>query len=158
MSETPRTDAEAWDCELYVSGKIVFADFARQLERELNEATKDRDQWKALAEELASSVEHLQGIYGDASMLRAGTADKALTRFREMKASNEKATQADQSGLLPRTNGPQSAGKSICRGVGKRKRASVMAQLWTGDVAGFVLRAPRYEFRTNQSSPSSYGK
>lgn len=54
MSDTPRTDAEARrmtiDCddscvEIYVKqdgetvdGDIIFADFARQLERELNEA------------------------------------------------------------------------------------------------------------------------
>ena len=44
-SETPRTDAEidpdlAWN-------EAVFADFARQLERELNE-------WRTVADELAS--------------------------------------------------------------------------------------------------------
>jgi len=46
MSATPRTDAAAQDGW---SGDAVAVpvDFARQLERELAEARKEREQWKA---------------------------------------------------------------------------------------------------------------
>jgi len=46
MSDTPRTDAREWDwhedCSP-VDDMIVDADFARQLERELAEARRQRD-------------------------------------------------------------------------------------------------------------------
>jgi hypothetical protein len=51
MSDTPRTDAETWRDEMdhvdtdytFAQSITVYADFARQLERELAEATKQRD-------------------------------------------------------------------------------------------------------------------
>lgn len=57
MSDTPRTDAETMrdeydhvDTEFgaFAPSDTVGADFARQLERELNDATKERDHLKKL--------------------------------------------------------------------------------------------------------------
>ena len=45
MSDTPRTDDEEMSPRLDVECMIVSADFARQLERELAEARKQRDEW-----------------------------------------------------------------------------------------------------------------
>jgi hypothetical protein len=48
MSDTPRTD-EQWDWSPYHAG--LWYDFARELERELNEANADRAQvWELLHE------------------------------------------------------------------------------------------------------------
>lgn len=57
MSDTPRTDAETWRDEMdhvdtdytFAQSFTVSADFARQLERELAEVTKQRDALAALA-------------------------------------------------------------------------------------------------------------
>jgi hypothetical protein len=54
MSDTPRTDAREWDWHddrLLVVDMIVDADFARQLERELGEMTKQRDHYKAACDQ-----------------------------------------------------------------------------------------------------------
>lgn len=67
MNDTPRTDAEArritLDCddscvEIYihqdnktVDGDIVLADFARELERELNAVKLELQAWKAAADD-----------------------------------------------------------------------------------------------------------
>ena len=61
MSDTPRTDAETWRDEMdhvdtdytFAQSVTVSADFARQLERELAEARKQRD---TLAEALRKCV------------------------------------------------------------------------------------------------------
>lgn len=109
---TPRTDAivhEKWippviDC--------VPADFARQLERELAEAlerinkrterihelekvchewcmenaklNQDRDEWKAIAEELAKNCRLALGYYGT-TWKQAQEIDAALARFNAKK-------------------------------------------------------------------------
>ena len=62
MSDTPRTDAETWRDEMdhvdtdytFAQSITVSADFARQLERELAEARKQRDT-------LAEALEECKG-------------------------------------------------------------------------------------------------
>lgn len=53
MSDTPRTDAQCYISELCNRGnEVVRSDFARQLERELNEAklkAADRHEWQDVA-------------------------------------------------------------------------------------------------------------
>jgi hypothetical protein len=57
MSDTPRTDDEQMSPRLDVECMIVSADFARQLERELAEARKQRDM---LAEALRTASERFR--------------------------------------------------------------------------------------------------
>ena len=43
MSDTPRTDKEAESAMYFEAELVVGRDFARELERELNEALKDKE-------------------------------------------------------------------------------------------------------------------
>jgi len=62
MSDTPRTDTETWRDEMdhvdtdytFAQSVTVSADFARQLERELAEVTKQRDALIEGLEKIAS--------------------------------------------------------------------------------------------------------
>jgi hypothetical protein len=101
-TDTPRTDANSFygptDSTLEEK-KIVHADFARQLERELSEANSDvaqmiknhtacekefisakqqRDQWQQMAGELAGCLDECTFTY-------PGRQREALTKFNEMK-------------------------------------------------------------------------
>jgi hypothetical protein len=51
LSSTPRTDAEAYPATSYGVLHVVSAGFARQLERELNEALKDAARYRWLKEQ-----------------------------------------------------------------------------------------------------------
>ena len=46
MSDTPRTDAAAFGSQV-MAHEMVHADFARELERELNELVEDRDYYES---------------------------------------------------------------------------------------------------------------
>ena len=54
MSDTPRTDKETG--KSMGSDSIVYASFARQLERELTEAREQRDRLAAIAGELIEMI------------------------------------------------------------------------------------------------------
>jgi hypothetical protein len=59
MSDTPKTDTETWRDEMdhvdtdytFAQSVTVSADFARQLERELADMTKQRDHYKAACDQ-----------------------------------------------------------------------------------------------------------
>ena len=55
MSDTPRTDVEAEENGL---NRVVSADFARQLERELAEARRDAERYRWLRDEAIHFVCH----------------------------------------------------------------------------------------------------
>ena len=48
MSDTPRVDSLIWDRQKYERPLESYSEFARQLERELNAAEKERDEALAL--------------------------------------------------------------------------------------------------------------
>lgn len=58
MSDTPRTDAESMRLDDW-GDSMFYPDFARQLERELNQAIKERNEAEA-------SVRRLTKLLGDA--------------------------------------------------------------------------------------------
>lgn len=54
---TPRTDAHINENMRVIGNAVVCHDFARQLERELADAQKDRDEWKAIACDLVEFID-----------------------------------------------------------------------------------------------------
>jgi hypothetical protein len=52
MKDTPRTDAETWSGKC---GEVVPAEFARELEREINEFKCPHDELKILCDKCAES-------------------------------------------------------------------------------------------------------
>jgi hypothetical protein len=111
MSDTPRTDKAIITLEfesgMFSKLEYVTIDFARQLERELNEAkarlhdyassvidnreeclnqsmafANERDEWKACAEELAKS---LKVLAGDCPCELCEGAKAPLARFNKLK-------------------------------------------------------------------------
>ena len=75
MSETPRTDAElATVGRFHAPWPNIEVDFARQLERELAEATKQRDE----ARECLRYAVELHSNYDDVTV-----SDRTLNRWRE---------------------------------------------------------------------------
>jgi hypothetical protein len=65
MSDTPRTDKETG--KSMGSDSIVYASFARQLERELTEAREQRDR---LAEQLKEAQDAIEMMLKDSSCRR----------------------------------------------------------------------------------------
>lgn len=61
MSDTPRTDAEAERCSVWENGAVqrgmVTAEFARRLERELNEV------WEALRDPRAAKIFYMATLW-----------------------------------------------------------------------------------------------
>jgi hypothetical protein len=94
VAETPRCDSVAFEVWTKEWGNMVVvpADDANALERELSEATKERDQWKekALRNGLDCAAAIEQKDQWKAMAVQFSEAsndvlwDKAITRFREM--------------------------------------------------------------------------
>ena len=89
MSETPETDAIA---DFYLAkafsknpeDRTVPCQFAARLERDLNRAIRERDEARAVADELASAASHCLGWHD--CRLRIGEKITAtLQRWRSMK-------------------------------------------------------------------------
>ena len=75
QSDTPRTDAAAYTATDYDA--VVSVDFARDLERELVTATRERDEARAEVEELESALRSVgalsQKLLDEVDRLRALT-------------------------------------------------------------------------------------
>jgi hypothetical protein len=82
MSDTPRTDDEEMSPRLDVECMIVSADFARQLERELAEARKQRDT-------LAEALEDYELDYTDGELARLATCATGLGEISPADAERE---------------------------------------------------------------------
>jgi hypothetical protein len=83
VTETPRVGICLAESEKPLAGQLFDTLSALQhkcvaLERELSEALKERDQWKAMAEELAM-------VLGNTGTFYIAGRIESLTRFREMK-------------------------------------------------------------------------
>jgi hypothetical protein len=82
VTETPEVDAETFDvydsdgCDGTIKRTVVEASYARKLE-------KERDQWKAMAEELASACDKAMLGHFKGSQIGV-TVNATLTRFCEM--------------------------------------------------------------------------
>jgi len=88
---TPRTDAnESMTCK---EGDLCIApDFARQLERELAEANKERDQWKA-AHDNQVKIKSIIRSRGDLKD-RAPKVEKLVAELNKVKTNNTELLEA----------------------------------------------------------------
>lgn len=76
MSDTPRTDAEAIRLDDW-GDSMFYPDFARQLERELNQAIKERNEAReCLREAIQFRNTELNGYDLDRWKMAAGLEDK----------------------------------------------------------------------------------
>ncbi len=82
---TPRTDKHINKNMRVIGNAVVCRDFVRQLERELVEAQKDRDEWEAIAEGLAKHCLFTFGYYSTPTREKAREIDSALDRFNAKK-------------------------------------------------------------------------
>lgn len=64
---------------------MVRIDFARQLERELAEAKQDRDEWKAIAFDLAEKLERTVIPTGPSMFRYADEQKQTIARFNAKK-------------------------------------------------------------------------
>jgi hypothetical protein len=93
MSDTPRTDAEAFMQQL-TTDHVVDADFARALERELAEERQEHQATLSLAREARDEIERLKRMHSDAFheaerwKEREAEARRSLSRGREVGASH----------------------------------------------------------------------